>query len=353
MNFASDNTTGGHPAILRALIDGNAEPAMPYGADSITERVENMLRTVFDKPDLRAFMVATGSAANSLALAALTPPYGAVICHRTAHIEEDECGCPELFTGGAKLRLVDGPHGKMAPADVEKAARWGKGDVHAAQSASCSITNLTERGTAYNPDEVAAIAHVCRETDVKLHMDGARFANALVGLGCTPAELTWKAGVDVLSFGATKNGALAAEAVIFFDPGLAFDFELRRKRAGHLFSKMRTISLQMEAYLTDDLWLANARHSNAMAARLADGLRSIPAVRLETPVDGNEIFPHLPVAAIKALRDKRFIFYDRAEDEAVSIIRLVTAFNTKTEDVDAFIESAKTAVIDNQNTFRV
>lgn len=342
MNFASDNTTGAHPAILDALARGNDGAAMPYGNDPTTARVVERLRTLFEKPDLEAYLVATGSAANALALAALVPSYGAVICHRNSHLEEDECGAPEFFTGGAKLKLLDGDHGKIAPDAIAEAAKWGNGEVHHAPVRAVSLTNLTERGTAYGIEEVSAIAEVCRAEGLKLHMDGARFANAVVGLDVSPAQLSWKAGVDVLSFGATKNGALAAEAVILFDPLLAKDFGYRRKRAGHLVSKMRLLSLQMDAYLADDLWRQNASHANTMATHLAVGLSKLPSAELLHEVQGNEIFVRLPEPALASLRDAGFTFYDWSVDVRGTTIRLVTAFNTQEKDVQRFLEVADT-----------
>ena len=217
----------------------------------------------------------TGTAANALALASLVPPYGAVYCHREAHINVDECGAPELYTGGAKLVPLAGEGAKIAPHDLAAAAQ-GHGVVHHVQPAAVSITQATEAGCVYSPDEVAAVAETARSKRLRLHMDGARFANAVAALDVAPAEITWQAGVEVLSFGATKNGCLAAEAVVFFQPELAETFAFHRKRAGHLFSKGRVLSAQLEAYLADDLWLENARHANAMARRLGGGLRPFP-----------------------------------------------------------------------------
>ena len=339
MNFSSDNVTGASPQILDALVRAADGAVTSYGADPITVRVQEKLGQVFERP-VTSFPVATGTAANALALAALTPAWGAIYCHPNAHIEEDECGAPEFYTGGAKLVHVDGPHGKFtAEALDERLAGAGIGTVHHVQPAAVSITNVTEAGTIYTPDEVSAIAKVCRKYGLKLHMDGARFANALVALNCSAADLTWKAGVDVLSFGATKNGAMAAEAVVFFDATLADSFIFRRKRAGHLFSKMRFLSAQLDAYLSDDLWLKNARHANAMAKLMADGLSGVPGVSLDHPVQANEIFATLPAAMIDGLLEDGFAFYRWGKPEAPSI-RLVTAFATREEDARRFVQRA-------------
>ncbi|MCR9219144.1 MAG: beta-eliminating lyase-related protein [Alphaproteobacteria bacterium] len=343
MNFCSDNVTGGAPEILAHLAAVNDEPVMPYGADPVTQRVEARLAALFERAPnaIASFPVATGTAANALILSCLAPPHGAVFCHRDAHINVDECGAPELMTGGAKLIPLEGEAAKLTPQTVADALAQGwAGVVHHVQPACLSITQATEAGAVYTPDEVAALAAVAHAHGLTLHMDGARFANALAAVGCTPAEMTWKAGVDALSFGATKNGALAAEAAVFFDPARAADFAFRRKRAGHLFSKMRFLSAQLEGYLADDLWLRNARAANAMAARLAEGLGRTPGVTLAAPVAANEVFAHIPKAAAEALRGEGFQFYPwtaLGED----CHRFVTAWNTKAEHVDRLLETAR------------
>lgn len=334
MNFASDNVTGACPEVLHALVSANEGSTMPYGNDPLTEAVEAKLVALFGC-DLRAFPVATGTAANSLALACLTPPYGAIYCHAEAHINLDECGAPELMTGGAKLVPLPGEAGKLTP-DTLAAAIQGAGEVHHVQPAAVSLTNETEAGTLYRADELAALAAVARERGLKVHLDGARFANAVAALGCTPADLTWRAGIDVLSFGATKNGCLAAEAVVFFDKTLAEAFPFYRKRAGHLFSKMRMISAQLSGYLEGDVWLRNARHANAMAARLAEGLAALPGCALLHPAEANEVFAAMPPVAIERLRAAGFAFYEWAPGQ----IRLVCAWNTAEADVSAFLDVA-------------
>ncbi len=338
MNFASDNVTGAAPEILAAIAAANDGAAMPYGNDAVTQRVEAALKALFER-DLAAFPVATGSAANALALATMCPPYGAVYCHPDSHINVDECGAPELFTGGAKLVPIVGDAGKIAAADFEAAlARSGKGVVHHVQPAAISLTNASEMGTVYTPEEVRAIADIAHGQGLRVHMDGARFANAVAALGCAPADLAWRAGVDVLSFGATTNGALAAEAVVFFDAALAESFGYRRKRGGHLFSKMRFVSAQLEAYLKDGLWLKHASHANEMARRLAEGLRRIPGVEQLYPVEANEVFARIPDRAIKGAFADGYVFY-RWSGEADETCRLVCAFNTDPRDVDGLLQS--------------
>jgi threonine aldolase len=334
MNFRSDNEAGVSPQILAAIAAANHGTAPSYGEDEITQRLSRRFAEVFER-EVVVFPVATGTAANALALAALTPPWGVVFCHADSHVATDECGAPEFYAGGAKLIGLEGGEGKLTPEAI--APHLAGVDVpHHAQPAAISLSEATEAGTVYTPDQVSALGALARRHRLGLHMDGARFANAVVALDCAPADLTWRAGVDVLSFGATKNGALAAEAVIFFAPEKAADFALRRKRGGHLLSKMRFCSAQLEAYLADGLWLENARHANRMAARLAEGLAALPSARLRYPVEANEVFVELPEAAIGALAAAGFAFH-RWRSAASSCLRLVTAFDTRALDVDAFI----------------
>jgi threonine aldolase len=337
-NFASDNVHGVAPAIMAALAEANVGTVPSYGDDAITARLNRRFAEIFECP-VWVFPVATGTAANSLALAAVTPPWGAVLCHRMSHIAVDEANAPEFFTGGAKLTLIDGADGKLTADALGALLPGGLGDVHHAQPAAVSLTQATESGTVYRPDEIANLSERAHAHGLAVHMDGARFANAVVHLGVAPAEVTWRAGVDVLSFGATKNGALAAEAVVFFKEAPARHFGFRRKRAGHLFSKMRFLSAQLDAYLTDALWLDNARHANAAAVRLAAGLRSLAGVALRHPVEANELFVEMPEPMIAALEAAGFTFY---RWDARSI-RLVTAFDTETESVDEFVRVAGTA----------
>lgn len=337
--FGSDNVAAISPAILAAIAAANEGSAPSYGADEISMRVEARLRELFEC-DLAVALVSTGTAANALALSLLTPPFGAVLCHPHSHVENDECGAPEFFTGGAKLAHVPGESGLIDPEALAEAAQKGRGDVHCVQPACVSITQASERGTLYTPAHIRAIGEVCRSAGLGLHMDGSRFANAVAGLGASPADLTWKGGVDVLSFGATKNGAMGVEAVIVFDPSRAAELGLRRKRAGHLTSKMRFLAAQMQAYLEDGLWLANARHANAMASRLATGLAQLTDVRLSEPVEANILFVTLPDAMLERLRRHGFTFYtDRLQP---NLARLVTSFQTTAEDVDYLLEVART-----------
>ncbi|MFQ3585370.1 MAG: low specificity L-threonine aldolase [Cyanobacteriota bacterium] len=342
MNFCSDNVTGACPEVMEALVAFNQGSAMPYGGDDCTARLPRIFAEIFEH-EVAVFPVTTGSAANALALSVLTPPYGAIYCHPQAHIQVDECGAPELLTGGAKLVGIPGEHGRIDGDAFKMAlAQAGFGVVHHVQPAALSLTQATEAGTLYSLDQLGSLADLAHRFGLKVHMDGARFANALVSLGCTPAEMTWKAGVDVLSFGATKNGAWAAEAVVFFQPELAGDFEFRRKRAGHLVSKLRFLSAQLQAYLTDGVWLRNARHANAMAQKLAQGLGSLPGAKWVHPPQANELFIELPEPVLQALEQAGFRFY-RWLGEDHNQIRLVTAFNTTAADVEHFCQVAKQA----------
>ena len=337
MNFCSDNATGVSPEIMAAIAAANCGAVMSYGDDEYTERLQTKFSDLFET-SVTVFPVATGSAANALALAVMTPTYGAVYCHAESHINLDECGAPEFFTGGAKLVTLTGNHAKIkADTLSKKLDRAGAGVVHHVQPAAVSITQATEAGTVYNPAEICQISEVVRSHNLHLQMDGARFANAVASLGCSPADITWRAGVDILSFGATKNGAMAAEAVVFFNQELAKTFPFYRKRSGHLFSKMRFLSAQLEAYITDDLWLRNAAHANNMAAKLAEGFAGVEGVKLCHPVEANEIFMQLPESVITAVLAEGFLFY-RWDKYTV---RLVTAFNTLEADVIALVEAVK------------
>jgi threonine aldolase len=339
MHFASDNTAPISPEILAALGHANTAQVSSYGADPLTARLVARAKEVFET-DLAIYPVGTGTAANALALATLVHPYGGVICADEAHIATDECGAPEFYTGGAKLMPLASADGRITPMQIETAmARAVDGGVHHVMPEAVSITQATEWGTVYDPDHVSALGQVCRRRGLHLHMDGARFANALVHEGCTPAEMSWKAGIDVLSFGATKNGALAAEAVIFFNPALAAGFERRRKRAGQLWSKMRFLSAQLLAYLEGDLWLANAAHANAMATRLAEGLAAVPGVRLMQRVQANEIFAAMPDELIEGLLAEGAVFYRWIDmpGEENPVARLVTSFATSPRDVERFL----------------
>lgn len=337
MNFCSDNVTGVAPEIMAALAAANQGPAMGYGNDDITRRVEKRVAELFET-EVTVFPVATGTAANALALSVMAPSYGAIYCHESAHINVDECGAPELFTGGAKLIDLPGANGKLDAALIlDELSQGTQGNVHNAQPAAVSLTQATERGTLYRPDEIHEIAELAHKHKLKVHMDGTRFANAVAGLGCAPADISWRAGVDVLSLGGTKNGAMAAEAIVFFDRSLAASFGYHRKRGGHLFSKMRFVSAQLEALFKDGLWLKHAAHSNKMVRRLADGISRLPGVRILNPVEANLFYVRMPEAVLAGLEADGFRFYREGGPET---IRLVAAFNTDPAHVEAFIASA-------------
>jgi threonine aldolase len=340
MNFASDNVFGVHPRILEALQTANAGTATSYGADDWTRRAEQRLGEVFER-EVWAFLVVTGTAANALALSAMVPPYGALLCHADAHIMVDECGAPELFTGGAKLIGLDEPGGKITPLAIERTLDGFIRGEHDPKPAAISITQASELGTVYGPAEIEAISELARRRGLRLHMDGARFANALVSHAVTPAEATWKVGVDAMSFGATKNGAMALEAVVFFDQALAEDFRYRRMRAGQLLSKGRFLGAQMLAYLEDDLWLDNARHANAMAQRLAKGVAASTRARLALPAEANEVFAVIPQALHDELAKAGVTYHQWPGTDHPGpgeiLARFVASYLTSPEDVDRLI----------------
>jgi len=336
MTFASDNAAGAHPAVLDAIRAANEGIAGSYGADRWSAELAEALSAWFERP-IFAFPVATGGAANALALSQLVPPWGTVLCHRESHINVDECGAPEFYTGGAKLAVLDGADGKLEASSVRRALLdFPKGVVHRTQPGAVSITQASECGTVYRPGEVGALAQAAASAGIPLHMDGARLGNALVTLGCTPAEATWKAGVSALSLGFTKNGAIAAEAVVFFDEAGAKDFEYRRKRGGHLFSKMRFFAAQMLAMLEDDLWRDLAGSANAAAAQLAEILTSA-GCPLAFPVEANEVFARLPRAVAANLRRDGIGFYPWGPEEGdAPLYRFVCSFATREADIAGF-----------------
>ena len=343
MRFASDNWFGAAPQIMDAVVQANGGIAPAYGDDEGNRRVEARLAEIFEH-EVRVFPVITGTAANALSLSVLTPPWGAIFCHASAHVIADECGATELHSGGAKLIGIDGEGSKIDPARLIRSLEGHiPANAHQVQPAALSITQATELGQVYRPDEIRVLAEIARSRGMRVHMDGARFTNALVSGTATPAELTWKAGVDVLSFGATKNGALGAEAVVLFDPGLAEALRYRRMRGGHLVSKGRFIAAQLEAYLKDDLWLLLARRANAMARRLADGIEGSSAARLAFPVPANEVFAILPRDADARLKEAGALYHEWIWDKPADMgeneimIRLVTAFATEQDEVDRFL----------------
>lgn len=349
LNFASDNVVGASPPVLDAIVRGNAGALASYGGDEMTRDLECRFAELFER-EVNVVLVATGTAANALALAAVLSPWGSCVCHEEAHIIDDECGAPEFFSHGAKLSGLPGIGGKIGP-DRVAAFLDGLPQHEKQMPAEClSISQATESGLVYRPDEIAALAAVARSRGLATHMDGARFANALVALGCSPADMTWRSGIDILSFGGTKNGCLAAEAVICFEPELAKTLRRRRKRSGHTISKGRLLSAQFLGYLGDDHWLANARHANAMAATLAAGLAALPGIRLAWPSEANEVFAILPLAVDEQLRAAGATYYPWSsrslpEGEAVgpgeTLVRLVTSFATEPLAVAAFVDAAK------------
>jgi threonine aldolase len=341
MNFVSDNAYGAAPQILAALSAASDGAVSSYGEDAMTARVTARLSEIFET-EVFAFPVVTGTAANSLALATLCPPYGAVFCHAESHIAVDECGAPEFYSGGARLALLDGADAKITPAAVEADLPIFQRGVHSSKPSAVSITQSTELGAVYRPGEVKAIADCAHRNGMALHMDGARFANAVAYLKCKPADITWRAGVDVLSFGATKNGALCAEAVVFFDKAHVSEFEYHRKRGGHLLSKMRFISAQLDAYLEGDLWLKQAMRANELATTLADGLKNVAGVTLGHPVESNAVFAWIPNQMAARLHEKGAQFYDWATDsDGRTLARLVLSFATPPEDIARFLAAAR------------
>ncbi|MDQ0578413.1 threonine aldolase family protein [Streptomyces rishiriensis] len=334
--FTSDNTAGASPEIVQAVTSAAVGQDLPYGADRFTAGAGARFAEIFER-DVDVLPVSTGSAANALSLAALTPPWGSVLCHRDSHINTDECGAPEFFTGGAKLVPLAGDDARIDPDQLRAAAMRKVGDVHSVQPSVLSITQATETGALYTPDEIRDLARIAKDAGLRVHMDGARFANAVAALGCTPAELTWQAGIDVLSFGATKNGAMTADAIVVFDRALTPQLSFRAKRAGQLTSKMRFQTAQLDAYLTDGLWLRNAAHANTMAERLGTGLKAIPGADLLHAVEANILFCRLPQPVIDQLLAEGFAFYhDRWEP---GVCRFVASFSTTEHDVDALLEA--------------
>ncbi len=342
-NFGSDNVSPVCAPIMSAIQAANAAPSGSYGADPFTERLTEAAAAVFET-EVLIYPVATGTAANALALSQIVPPFGGIYCHATAHIVTDECGAPEFYTGGAKLLGLPSPTGKVGPQALAAAIAFAEEmGVHHVRPSALSVTQATEFGTVYGLEELSSLTSVARQRGLHVHMDGARFANALVRLGCTPAQATWKRGVDVLSLGASKNGALCAEAVVFFNRALAGDFERRRKQAGHLWSKLRYLSCQLLAYLENGLWLRNATQANAMAAQLTRGLEDFDGARLLQNVEANEIFVALPKRLIERLEKAGFHFYrwPLCEVSEGAAVRLVTSYATTEADVEDFLREIR------------
>lgn len=352
MNFASDNIVGASASVMEALVRANSGALPAYGNDEITKRVKARFCEIFER-DVAVFPVTTGTAANALALASCVPPWGLCVCHQEAHVIDDECGAPEFFMHGAKLAGLPGVGGKLTPQAVSAYIEGLPKAVKQMPPKALSISQVTECGLVYGLDEIASLSAVCRRHGLSLHMDGARFANALVSLGCTPAEMTWKQGVDILSFGGTKNGCLMAEAIVVFDPALAEALDYRAKRAGQIISKGRLIAAQFEGYFADDHWYANARHANRMAKLLSEGLAAIPGVRLAWPTQANEVFPIVPKAVDRALKEAglQYLHWTEASlaegerigpDEAV--LRLVASFATTEDEVRKAVDIARSGL---------
>lgn len=332
--LTSDTYAGMCPEALAALQEANRGPAAAYGDDPWTARAADLLRRFFEA-DCAVFFVPTGTAANALALAALCQPYHSILCHADAHVQTDECGAPEYSTRGSKLVALPGPDGKLEPEQVRRAAGQRR-DVHGHKPGALSLSQATEAGTVYDPDELRALAAVARELGLRLHVDGARFANALAALGVPPRALTWEAGVDVLCFGGTKNGLAAGDAIVFFDRALAEDFEYRRKQAGHLMAKMRYVAAPWVGLLESGACLRNARHANAMARRLEAELRAVPGLRLLYPVQANAVFVEMPPAWAAGLHCRGWHFYTIAGGE-----RLMCSWDTTQDDVAAFVRDLR------------
>jgi threonine aldolase len=347
MNFSSDNWAGAAPQIIDALAREAGHYGGAYGTSDTDARVEKRFCEIFET-DVAVFPVGTGTAANGLALAAVSRPGGIVLCHTDSHIENDECGGIALQADGARLRLIAGENGKMAPENLAAAIdAFPVGHVHAGQLTAVSLAQVNEAGTVYAIDHLRAISDIAHAHGLAVHMDGARFANALVHLGVTPAQMTWKAGIDLLSFGGTKNGCIAAEALVVFNRDLAAQLPFLRMRAGHLFSKQRFLSAQFEAYLTDDLWLELAGNANSMADRLRAGLAASDRARLAWPTPANEVFAIFSTELAKQLRAAGAAFYEwnfSGKDalglsDGEDVFRLIASFATRADDIDGFLDA--------------
>ena len=339
MNFLSDTTAPAHPAILKAMADANDGFAPSYGADPVSARVKSRLVDIFET-ELEVLFTTSGTAANALALSIVSGPDEIILCHDEAHIHRDERGAPEFFTGGAKLLPIKGENAKITPEALDAVlAEWPRNFVHTTPPRVLSLSQLNESGCAYTLDELDALTGPAKAADLAIHMDGARFSNALVSLECSPAEMTWRRGVDVLCMGATKNGALAAEAIILFGEARAHfpRLQARQKRAGHMLPKMRYVAAQLDAWLADDLWLRLARDANAVGTALADGLSALDGVDLAQPCDGNEVFLALDPAVADRLRAAGAGFYAWPDGSA----RFVASWCTTKDDIDAVVNLAK------------
>jgi threonine aldolase len=331
-HFASDNYSGICPEAWTALAEANRGHEVSYGNDTWTQRAADLIREIFET-DCEVFFVFNGTSANSLSLASLCQSYHSVLCHELAHIETAECGAPEFFANGSKILLLPGANGKISPANIGHARR--RNDIHYPKPRVLSVTQVTEVGTVYSPAELRALTETARGLGLRVHMDGARFANAVASLGVAPKEITWQAGVDVLCFGGSKNGIALGEAVVFFNRDLANEFDYRCKQGGQLASKMRFLSAPWVGMLKDGAWLRHAAHGNAMAKRLEAGLRQLPGVQIGYPVESNTVFTKIPAAARDGLEARGWKFYTGVitPDES----RLMCSWDTTPGDVDAFV----------------
>jgi len=335
MRFFSDNAAPVCPQVLDAIARANTLDTA-YDGDRWSAQLDGVFSDLFERA-VRVLWVPSGTSANCLALAALCPPYGGVVCHREAHIQNDEAGAPAFYTHGATLILGEGPGAKLTPDAIRAAVAGIRADVHQVQPHAVSITNATEYGLSYTPEEVAAIGDLCRTRGWGLHMDGARFANAVARLGCSPAELTWRSGVDILSFGATKNGGALCDAIVVFNPEIVDGLAVQLRRAGQVWSKMRFASAQLLAYVENGLWLRMAHESNAVAARIAAGLAGIPGVSLIAPVEANELFVEAEPATLDALAADGFLFYRRSP----TLGRFVCRFDCADTEAEALVAALR------------
>jgi threonine aldolase len=335
-HFASDNYAGICPEAWAALAGANQGHAPGYGEDRWTQQATDLIRDIFET-HCEVFFVFNGTAANSLSLASMCQSYHSILCHETAHVEADECGAPEFFSNGTKVLLVSGPNGKIEPAGIERMVKK-RTDIHYPKPRAVSLTQSTELGTVYTPEEIKAIWARAKSFGLKIHMDGARFANAVAALGVAPKEITWQAGVDVLCFGGTKNGIPVGEAVVFFDRDLAREFDYRCKQGGQLASKMRFISAPWVGMLKDGAWLRHGAHANKMAGYLEAKVRELKAVKVLFPRQANAVFAELPRTAIDGLRQRGWKFYTFIGEGGC---RFMCAWDTTTEDVDAFVADLK------------
>jgi len=350
LDFGSENTSPVHPAFVSAVTSANIGFATNFEAEAWTERATRLLREFFEHDRLQAFTVTTGTAANAIALGAMVPPYGTILCHWDAHIETDECGAPEMFSFGARQVPLAGGHGRLSPASLTKHLSHARiGVVHSLQPAALSLTNLTEAGTAYTPEQIKELTDIARRYDLGVHMDGARFANAAAAVNATPAQLSWKSGVDVLTLGTTKSGSFGVETIISFNEKYNTSLAYLRKRTGHLTPKTRFLAAQLQAYMDDGLWLKNARHANEMARLLAQGLAKLPGVELVHPVQGNEVFVQIPELMVNKLSEQgcRFQRDWRLEPRHH---RFVCSWATSVEQVNALIAIAGTAAVQSSGS---